>query len=218
MNRDIASIRNEYSKEKLDVEKVDKDPIIQFKYWFEEALNSDIYEPTSMHLSTADRSGKPSGRIVLLKGILNDKLQKGFIFFTNYESKKGKEIEENTAVALTFFWPELERQVRIEGIAQKADAEISDNYFKSRPIESQIGASASPQSQKISGRDVLEEKIKLVQQKYEEQGTLNRPENWGGYLVNPHKIEFWQGRPSRLHDRILFELLDGNWEISRLAP
>lgn len=214
MNRDISAIRNDYSKASLEIGDVHSNPVQQFKKWFEEALNSDLYEPTAMFLSTSNLQGQPSGRVVLLKELLNE----GFVFFTNYSSRKGKDIAENPFVALTFFWPELERQIRIEGKIEKVDEKTSDTYFNSRPLASQIGAMASPQSSKIAGREVLEAKIEEISKQVDAENLPKRPENWGGYIVKPHRIEFWQGRPSRLHDRILYELSDSHWEISRLAP
>ena len=210
----IASIRNEYTKAALDVNSVNANPIEQFHQWLNEAISAKIPEPTVMHLSTVNESGRPSGRIVLLKGVENSK----FIFFTNYQSHKGKEIESNPACALTFFWQELERQVRIEGIASRIDKNRSDEYFQSRPRESQIGAWASPQSSVIANRRILEERVKEIEKRFAGQAILPKPKQWGGYRVEPHSIEFWQGRVSRLHDRILYVKNDQGWTISRLAP
>jgi pyridoxamine 5'-phosphate oxidase len=210
----IAAIRKEYSQGSLDIKNVSKDPIIQFGKWFDEAVRSNALEPTAMTLATISETGKPSARIVLLKGIANGQLY----FYTNYQSQKGRELDQNPACALTFFWPELERQVRISGIAQRATAEESDQYFQSRPRGSQIGAWASPQSVVIKDRAILEERAKELEKKFGNDKVLPRPKQWGGYAVVPFEIEFWQGRPSRLHDRILYTLIDGKWQINRLAP
>lgn len=209
----LQNLRQDYRSAELSVADVDRDPIEQFAKWFKDALNAKLYEPNVMTLATADRSGRPSARIVLLKGFD----QNGFTFYTNYNSAKGKEMEENPQACMVFFWAELERQVRIEGRVSKVSAEVSDQYFHSRPAGSQIGASASPQSTVIESRELLEEKVKELTQKYKDI-EIPRPEHWGGYIVEPSHIEFWQGRPSRLHDRISYELVDGNWTINRLAP
>jgi pyridoxamine 5'-phosphate oxidase len=209
----LQNLRQDYRSAELSAADVDRDPIEQFAKWFKDAMNAKLYEPNVMTLATADRSGRPSARIVLLKGFD----QNGFTFYTNYNSAKGKEMEENPQACLVFFWAELERQVRIEGRVSKVSAEVSDQYFHSRPAGSQIGASASPQSAVIESRELLEEKVKELTQKYKDI-EIPRPEHWGGYIVEPSHIEFWQGRPSRLHDRISYELVDGNWTISRLAP
>jgi len=209
----LQNLRQDYRSAELSAADVDRDPIEQFAKWFKDAMNAKLYEPNVMTLATADRSGRPSARIVLLKGFD----QNGFTFYTNYNSAKGKEMEENPQACLVFFWAELERQVRIEGRVSKVSAEVSDQYFHSRPAGSQIGASASPQSAVIESRELLEEKVKELTQKYKDI-EIPRPEHWGGYIVEPSHIEFWQGRPSRLHDRISYELIDGNWTISRLAP
>jgi pyridoxamine 5'-phosphate oxidase len=211
-NTPIADLRQDYSLKTLDEKNVLSNPIEQFKVWFEEAQNAQIHEPNAMFLATVHQN-KPSGRVVLLKGIELE----NFVFFTNYNSRKGKEILENQHVSLTFLWVELERQVRIEGIATKADESYSTHYFHSRPRKSQLGAIASPQSQKIENRDVLEKQFEEFEKKYENQ-EIPKPEDWGGYFVKPSLIEFWQGRRSRLHDRILYENIDNLWQISRLAP
>lgn len=214
MQTNIAEIRREYSKATLDVSTVHQDPITQFEAWFEEALMAKVIEPNAMNLSTVNESGKPSSRIVLLKGIENRKL----VFYSNYQSKKGKELDTNSACALTFFWPDLERQVRIEGVAQKVDTSISERYFQSRPRGSQIGAWASPQSSLIEGRSILEERVTRMEKKFQDQPVLPKPHQWGGYEVDPYVFEFWQGRPSRLHDRIEYTRTDNGWKIYRLAP
>jgi pyridoxamine 5'-phosphate oxidase len=210
---DIANIRKEYSKANLDVTTILKDPIQQFNLWFNEAVTAKVPEPNAMNLATIN-GGRPISRIVLLKGVENGM----FVFFTNYQSQKGKELEQNPACSLTFFWPELERQVRVEGIASRIDARRSDEYFQSRPRGSQIGAWASPQSTVINERSILEERVKQLEDKFKGQDKLPRPQQWGGYEINPLLIEFWQGRPSRLHDRIVFTKVDDVWKVNRLAP
>jgi len=210
----IADLRKEYTKASLDINSVNKNPLGQFGKWFDEALSSNALEPSAMTLATISETGRPSARIVLLKGVSNDR----FYFYTNYQSQKGKELENNPACALTFFWPELERQVRISGFAERATAEESDEYFQSRPRGSQVGAWASPQSVVIKDRSILEARVKELEEKYKNDKVLPRPKQWGGFAVAPFEIEFWQGRPSRLHDRILYTLIDGNWKINRLAP
>lgn len=210
----LSEIRSDYSKMTLDINTVGKNPIEQFEKWFQEAMSSSIPEPNALTLSTVSEDGRPSGRIVLLKGVEKGK----FVFYSNYQSQKGKELEKNPACGLTFFWPELERQVRIEGIASRADSASSERYFQSRPLESQVGAWASPQSAIISNREILDERVKKIQEKFEGLEKLPKPNQWGGYEVEPLKIEFWQGRPNRLHDRIVFTKVDDAWQIHRLAP
>ena len=210
----LADLRREYSKFSLDTATVLADPIDQFQKWFDESLKAEIPEPNAMTLATVNDMGRPSSRIVLLKGIE----AKQFIFYTNYLSKKGKELENNPACALTFFWPELERQIRIEGITDRVDAPTSDAYFRSRPRGSQIGAWASPQSSVISERKLLDERSEKMEAKFKGLEQLPRPNQWGGYKVIPFLIEFWQGRTNRLHDRIQYTLTDGVWQIQRLAP
>ena len=210
----LENLRKDYRAEKLSETDVKKNPIEQFDHWFDEALKSGIYEPNAMTLATASSDGKPSARIVLLKGFNQD----GFVFYTNYLSRKGKELAKNPVVALVFFWPELERQVRIEGTIEKVSKETSEKYFQSRPKESQIGALASPQSQVIEDRSLLEKNWQALEKKYADQ-EIPKPSFWGGYLVKPQVIEFWQGRSSRLHDRIVYRKADkNNWKIVRLAP
>lgn len=209
----IQNLRQDYRSASLSENDVDSNPILQFKKWFQDAVSSQLYEPNVMTLATSDRFGKPTARIVLLKGIDED----GFVFYTNYESKKGRDLVENPQAALVFFWPELERQVRIEGVVSKVSEQTSSEYFHSRPIGSQIGAMASPQSKVISDRESLERKVEQLTTQYADQ-EIPRPLHWGGYLVEPTHIEFWQGRPSRLHDRIVYNLVEGSWIINRLAP
>lgn len=211
--KDIATIRKEYTKASLDAETIAKDPIQQFNTWFNEAVTANVPEPNAMNLATVN-GGRPASRIVLLKGVENGM----FVFYTNYQSSKGKELEQNPACSLTFFWPELERQVRIEGVASRVDAKRSDEYFQSRPRGSQIGAWASPQSTIINSRSLLEERAKQLEDKFKGQEKLQRPQQWGGYEVAPMRIEFWQGRASRLHDRIVFTKVDDVWKVNRLAP
>ena len=210
----ISELRRDYSKATLDVDTIEKDPILQFEKWFDEALRVEVLEPNAMTLSTVSSSGRPSGRIVLLKGIERNK----FLFYTNYHSKKGKELESNTACALTFFWPELERQVRIDGTCSRVDAATSEKYFQSRPRESQVGAWASPQSSIISDRSLLEARVGEIEKKFKGQEILPKPHQWGGFAVDPVEVEFWQGRPTRLHDRIVYFKVDERWMTRRLAP
>ncbi len=213
MLNNIADIRTEYKLQTLLEDSVHQDPVEQFTVWWNEALASSIDEVNAMTLATATRGGQVSARIVLLKGYD----QNGFVFFTNYNSHKGTELEENPNAALVFFWKELERQIRIEGVVEKISEQESDSYYHSRPEGSRIGAWASPQSQ-IMSRTELEEKFESFRQQFL-NATISRPPFWGGYRVKPHRVEFWQGRPSRLHDRILYEKdFQGNWKIERLAP
>jgi len=215
MQIDIEHLREDYRLASLDVNDVDEDPIAQFGKWLKEALDAQMPEPNAMTLATCTPEGKPAARIVLLKGYD----EAGFVFFTNYESRKGKELLHNPNAALVFSWLDLQRQVRIEGKVQKLAPEKSTEYFQSRPKGSQIGAWASPQSRVIERREMLEEKVQELEAKYENEDELPRPEHWGGYIVQPKLIEFWQGRPSRLHDRIQYTRQSGgNWLIERLAP
>ncbi len=210
----LADLRKEYSRGTLDESTVAKHPLVQFEKWFHEATQSEVPEPTAMNLATVSDKGLPSSRIVLLKGIENG----CFVFYTNFQSRKGNQLEENPICALNFFWPELERQVRIEGVSARVPEDVSIGYFQSRPRESQIGAWASPQSTVIANRKILEERVKEIETRYAGQTALPKPKQWGGFQVDPHWIEFWQGRPNRLHDRILYSKSDTNWTISRLAP
>jgi pyridoxamine 5'-phosphate oxidase len=211
---DLPSLRKEYSQAALDAKSVSQDPIRQFTKWFEEAVTAKVPEPNAMTLATVNENGRPASRIVLLKGIEDYK----FVFYTNYQSRKGKELDQNPACALTFFWPELERQVRIEGAASRIDEKRSEKYFQSRPRGSQVGAWASPQSSVISDRSLLETRAKQIEAKYAADEFLPKPNQWGGYEIDPLMVEFWQGRPSRLHDRILYTKDESGWKINRLAP
>lgn len=215
MNPSIADLRQDYSSQSLLETDVAADPIVQFDKWWQQALASEIMEPNAMTLATASSDGVPSARIVLLKGFD----QSGFYFFTNYKSYKGMQLEENPKACLVFFWKELERQVRIVGIVKKLSEKESDEYFHSRPIGSRLGAWASPQSQVIESRNWLDNHYLEVASQFKEEEKIQRPPHWGGYIVQPVIIEFWQGRPSRLHDRIQYTLQEnGSWKIERLAP
>ena len=212
--KNLASMRKEYSKSSLDALSVHKSPIVQFSQWFDEAEKAEVPEPNAMNIATVSESGKPSSRIVLLKGIEGEH----FIFYTNYQGQKGKELDLNPACALNFFWPELERQIRIEGIAIKVEPGISDAYFQSRPRGSQIGAWASPQSTVIANRKILEERAKEIEIRFKDKKVLPRPHQWGGFAIEPLRIEFWQGRESRLHDRVVYTKVNDAWKINQLAP
>lgn len=214
MDLSIADLRKEYSRRTLLEEEVASNPIDQFALWWDQALESKIDEANAMTLATASRDGMPSARVVLLKAF--DK--NGFVFFTNYKSYKGHQLDENPKACLLFFWRELERQVKIVGSVQKLPARDNDDYFHSRPVGSQIGAWTSPQSQVIEDRKWLDNQYLQMAEQFKE-GAIDRPPHWGGYLVQPVVIEFWQGRPSRLHDRIQYTLEEsGGWRIERLAP
>jgi len=212
--QNIAGIRKEYQLQSLTETDVAPDPIVQFTRWWDDALKSKIEEVNAMTLATAGTNAMPSARIVLLKEFS----ESGFVFFTNYDSFKGRELQENPNACLVFFWKELERQVRISGHVKKISTTESDDYFATRPEGSRIGAWASPQSKVIDSRAVIEERLAAYQQKFAD-GHIVRPPHWGGYVVEPQVIEFWQGRPDRLHDRIRYSLTENNnWKIERLAP
>ena len=210
----IADIRKDYKLQTLNETDIESNAINQFSKWWNDAINSEIDEVNAMTLVTATKEGKPSARIVLLKGFD----ERGFVFFSNYDSHKGKELANNPQACMVFFWKELERQIRVEGAIEKITNEESDAYFLSRPVSSQIGAWSSPQSDVILNRKVLEDNVTKYSQQFATE-ILVRPENWGGYCLKPNLIEFWQGRPSRLHDRLQYTLQgEANWKIERLAP
>jgi len=208
----IADIRTEYKQLTLSEADVDQDPFNQFDRWWKQAISAQAGEVNAMTLATASKDGSVDARIVLLKNIAEN----GFVFFTNYDSSKGRQLLENPSAALVFFWKELERQVRVKGRVQKVSTALSDQYFASRPHGSRIGAWSSPQSKEITDRALLEDNEKYFSEKFGE--VIPRPEHWGGYVLIPEQIEFWQGRPSRLHDRILYTKTKDSWKISRLAP
>lgn len=209
----LSEIRKEYTIKSLDFNDVSFDPLQQFRVWLDEAIDSEVPEVNAMCLSTLGLNGFPNARIVLLK-----EMDHGFVFFTNYESEKGQEITANPKASLTFFWPELERQVRIMGQIEKVSAQESDAYFDSRPKGSQLGAWTSPQSQIIENREELNLRLELMEKRFSIE-PISRPPHWGGYRLLPIRVEFWQGRPSRLHDRISYQKqTNGIWDISRLAP
>ncbi|MEH2177658.1 pyridoxamine 5'-phosphate oxidase [Nostoc sp.] len=214
MDKTVAGLRKDYTLEGLSELEIDLNPFIQFKKWFEQALAAQLPEPNAMTIATATPDGKPSARMVLLKNFD----ERGFTFFTNYNSHKGQELAENPQAALVFWWAELERQVRISGYVEKVSETESDQYFHSRPTNSRLGAWVSNQSEVIESREILERRLQEFQSKYENQKIL-RPPHWGGLRVIPTEIEFWQGRPSRLHDRLLYSRLDNStWNIERLSP
>lgn len=214
MDTTLADIRKEYTQAGLSEADADPDPFRQFQTWFEQAMAAQLLEPNGMTLATVTPDGKPRARIVLLKNFD----ERGFVFYTNYESHKGQELAQNSWAALVFWWTELERQVRIEGRVEKVSDVESNTYFRSRPLGSQLGAWTSQQSQVISNREVLDSRLQELQDKYQGQ-DIPRPPHWGGYRVIPTVIEFWQGRPSRLHDRLRYwRPEDGSWRIERLSP
>ncbi len=210
---DASNLRKEHTSAGLDKADVDHDPVVQFHTWFQNAIDAGLHEPNAMILATATTDGKPSARTVLLKGYD----EQGFVFYTNYEGRKAGELETNPRCALLFYWGELERQVRVEGIGSRISEQESDEYFASRPRGSQLGAWASQQSRVVDGRRSLEQKLHSLQAEYEDR-EVPRPPFWGGYRVEPEAIEFWQGRESRLHDRLVYHREDGAWRIERLQP
>ena len=211
----LADLRKTYAQRTLTETDVLPDAVRQFRQWLDEALKAQVDEPTALTLSTVSASGQPSSRVVLLKGLPEEA---GFLFYTNYESRKGRELMAQPLAALNFFWPALERQVRVEGRVEKAPAGLSTEYFQSRPRSSQLGAWASPHSQVIASREALEAREARLANDFGSQDPLPRPDFWGGYILRPTRIEFWQGRPSRLHDRICYDWVESSWQISRLAP
>jgi pyridoxamine 5'-phosphate oxidase len=213
-HKDIAAIREDYAMSSLSEEDVDRDPLLQFIDWFDQARDAHVTEPNAMVLSTINNHNFPSSRVVLLKDIKAD----GFSFFTNYNSQKAQDILSNNKASLLFFWPELQRQVRIEGLIEKLTVIDSDEYFASRPRGSQVGAWSSPQSSIINDRQVLETAVSQTEQRFSSSKDIPRPDFWGGYLLKPIRFEFWQGRSSRLHDRVLYLKENSVWAIKRLAP
>lgn len=209
----FSDIRKDYAKQVLSKTCVAKNPIQQLEKWLNEAINAEIQEPTAMTLATCTKDGRPSARMVLLKNLSED----GLVFFTNYESHKANDILQNPYCAVVLFWPDLERQVRVEGKVEKVTTEQSDGYFESRPQKSKLGAWASPQSRVIPNRQYLEQLMVDFEKQFEGK-EVKRPASWGGYIIKPYLIEFWQGRASRLHDRIQYRLDNKTWLIERLAP
>ena len=212
-NKDLSHLREAYQSGTLEIENCHEDPFVQFDRWFQQAVDEKLYEPNAMTLATVGKDGQPTARIVLLKSLSHQ----GFIFYTNYHSKKAEQIAENEKVGLLFWWREHERQVRIEGTVTKTGREEAEKYFHSRPHGSQIAGSISPQSQVIPDRKFLDEKVAAMKERYGDK-EIPLPKNWGGYIVQPVLFEFWQGRHNRLHDRIEYFLDKGNWSLHRLAP
>lgn len=212
-NKDLTGFRKEYAMASLDLAKVPADPILLFNRWLDEAIRQALPEPNAMTLATITPGGRPAARVVLLKEVDNG----SFVFYTNYNSQKGLDLKDNPQAALVFLWLELQRQVRVSGRVDKVDSATSDAYFASRPRQSQIGAVVSPQSQPIKSRKALEQEFEALQSRTKEQ-VIQRPAHWGGYRLMPDSIEFWQGRESRLHDRILYTMKNASWEIRCLAP
>lgn len=210
---DASRLRREYTSTGLDRGDADPDPILQFHRWFEKVIEADLHEPNAMILATVSGEGNPSARVVLLKGYD----EQGFVFYTNYEGRKAREIEANPLCALLFYWGELERQVRIEGPARRLSEEESDAYFLSRPRGSRLAAWASEQSRPVESRSILEERVRALEAEYEGR-EVPRPPFWGGYRVEHEVIEFWQGRENRLHDRLVYQRTGGEWKIERLQP
>jgi pyridoxamine 5'-phosphate oxidase len=212
---ELGHLREDYRLAALDESDCEANPIRQFERWFREAKSAGLKEPNAMTLSTVDGTGQPSGRIVLLKGVEADR----FLFYTNYASRKGRELASNPRCGLTFFWVELERQVRVEGVVEKLPKEVSAAYFKGRPKGSRLGAVVSQQSSELPSRQPLELKLAELERLYAQTDDIPMPNSWGGYQVKPHLLEFWQGRTNRLHDRIVYRLAENNvWRLGRLAP
>jgi len=215
MKNSLNQLRKEYAARALDEGSVSLDPIEQFGHWIQEAIESSLVEPNAMTLATASADGRPSARMVLLK----ECNEKGFTFFTNYESRKGRELAQNPWAALVFYWPELERQVRVEGRTERVSALESDLYFQRRPREARLGAWASRQGEVVASRGVIEKQMQEVSQRYMNLDSVPRPDSWGGYRLTPDLLEFWQGRPHRLHDRLRYQRDDQRvWVIERLSP
>jgi pyridoxamine 5'-phosphate oxidase len=213
----LENLRKDYALASLDMSDVFENPIRQFQKWFKDAQEAGIEEPNIMTLASATREGMPSARVVLLKGLDED----GFRFYTNYDSEKGEVLKENPNVSIVFLWQKLQRQVRIKGVAYRLSEEESTKYFQSRPKDSQIGAWASPQSKVIENRASLQSNVNKLEEQYSNKEVLPKPPNWGGYIIKPYKIEFWQGRSNRLHDRLRYTMTELNpkkWTINRLAP
>lgn len=209
----LRDLRSDYTYGTLSEQEADPNPFRQLERWLAEAIETHLYEPHGMTLSTVGTNGRPSSRVVLLRGLD----ERGLVFFSNYQSRKGQELEASPWACVNFWWPPLERQVRVEGRVERVEPQLSDAYFASRPYESQIGSAASPQSQVIASREVLEQRIAELKARY--PNTVPRPAHWGGYRLIPDTFEFWQGRPSRLHDRLVYRLQpDERWKIERLAP
>lgn len=213
MEKSLGDLRRDYSLQELTESAVATDPFAQFANWFDEYLASEPSEPSAFVLSTVGIEGDPSSRVVLLKGFD----EHGLVFFTNYTSKKARDMAHESRVAMTFFWPELERQIHVRGVAERTSREESETYFASRPVASKLGAWASKQSSELSDRSELEQEFATVKKRFD-GGDIPCPEFWGGFRIVPSRFEFWQGRPSRLHDRICYELNDGKWHIFRLYP
>ena len=211
-NEELANLRRDWSSRKLDENNVDKNPFEQFQLWMKEAIDAEILDPNAMALATADKSGTPSARIVLLKNID----EKGLTFYTNYTSKKSSDLLENPKASVVFFWKELERQLRVTGSVEKVSKEESEEYFKSRPYDSKIGAWASKQSREVPDRKSLEASFEEYKNKF--PGEVPLPDFWGGFRIVPERFEFWQGRPGRLHDRVVYLKENDSWKIVRLAP
>jgi len=213
-DKNISDLRRDYGDRGIDIPDLHENPVTQFERWFEDARDGQIYEPNAMTLSTVDAQGRPSARVVLLKDIIDG----GFVFYTNYASRKADDLAESDVAALTFWWDRQHRQVRIEGTVQEVSADVSDAYFNSRPVGSRLGAIVSEQSAVIESRSVLEDRLAELEAQYADSEP-SRPDNWGGYRVEPRAVEFWQGRTSRLHDRVRYTLEhNGAWTRERLAP